>query len=558
MLAYNPAAMADQFSDHYADLLEGQYDCVDRIVLNAYFPLGQNAGGFRTWWRLLDGGDGTLDDTHLMRMAGRFSRRVRAFAKARGIPVVFCAAGTRKHELAREYLTQPPKARGVFMILMGRAPAPVWEVERSAGGKIQDIARPKSLPYVNHLYFHILDPEWGPVTIKMCVHPPFNAQILLNGHEYVARRARKKAMALTQEDNCFTQASNLAGLAGAAETLSEARTIGRLNQVCERWIYTSCLCFVLNSEEQEKTNFRYKYSVYQTEYSRNLLFQAGGQMDQVFQALIDRHRGALGRDQVKTLLGGKKRPGCRKRKKQPTRWGVRVEKPTYDLTVFKVHFSKLTLKIYTQGERVLRIEAIVQNTRALPGNRSRPHFPTLVALLRGMVERFLNARQGLDVCFIADDTLEQLPLPSRMGETRVGGINFHPLRRRRVTEALRALSGSPRGFTASNLASQVRAQSGQTEDEYSSRHAAYDLKKFRVKHLVHKIESTRRYEAVPQGLRAMSALVVLRDKVIKPLLAAACQLPRGPKPKGCATLDRHYQTLRTDMRDLLMELRIAA
>ena len=100
--------------------------------------------------------------------------------------------------------------------------------------------------------------------------------------------------------------------------------------------------------------------------------------------------------------------------------------------------------------------------------------------------------------------------------------------------------------------------SGQTEDEYSSRHAAYDLKKFRAKDFVRKIESTRRYEVVPQGLRAMSALLVLRDKVIKPLLAAACQFKRGHKPKCCTTLDWHYQTLRQDMRDLFIELRIAA
>jgi hypothetical protein len=146
LLAYNLPAMTDQFSDHYADLLEGQYDCVDRIVLNAYFPLGQRAGGFRTWWRLLNGGDETLDDTHLMRLAGRFSRRVSAFAKARGIPVVFCVTGTRKHELTREYLAQHPKGRAVFMILIARAPAPVWQVQRSAAGKIQEIARPKSLP----------------------------------------------------------------------------------------------------------------------------------------------------------------------------------------------------------------------------------------------------------------------------------------------------------------------------------------------------------------------------------------------------------------------------
>jgi len=29
--------MADRFSELYQDLLSGSYDCVDRIVLNAYF-----------------------------------------------------------------------------------------------------------------------------------------------------------------------------------------------------------------------------------------------------------------------------------------------------------------------------------------------------------------------------------------------------------------------------------------------------------------------------------------------------------------------------------------
>jgi hypothetical protein len=43
--------MLDEYSDYYADLLDGIYDCVYRIVLNAYFCIGQTAGGFRTWWR---------------------------------------------------------------------------------------------------------------------------------------------------------------------------------------------------------------------------------------------------------------------------------------------------------------------------------------------------------------------------------------------------------------------------------------------------------------------------------------------------------------------------
>ena len=92
--------MADDFTERYGDLLAGSYDCVDRVVLNAFFPIGHNPGGFRSWWRRLHGSDDQLDDTYLMRMAGRFARRVKAWAAANGVPVIFCTAGERKHLIA--------------------------------------------------------------------------------------------------------------------------------------------------------------------------------------------------------------------------------------------------------------------------------------------------------------------------------------------------------------------------------------------------------------------------------------------------------------------------
>jgi len=94
--------MADHFSHQYGELLQGSYDCVDRIVLNAY-SLGHSAGGFREWWRRLNNGsDENLDNAHLMRMAGRFSRRVHGFARARGIPIIDCRRGERKHRIAED------------------------------------------------------------------------------------------------------------------------------------------------------------------------------------------------------------------------------------------------------------------------------------------------------------------------------------------------------------------------------------------------------------------------------------------------------------------------
>jgi hypothetical protein len=79
---------SDEFSLRYSDLLTGSYDCVDRIVLNAFFPLGHNPGGFRVWWRRWhDDSDAELDNTHLMRLAGRFARRVKAWGAAtRSVP----------------------------------------------------------------------------------------------------------------------------------------------------------------------------------------------------------------------------------------------------------------------------------------------------------------------------------------------------------------------------------------------------------------------------------------------------------------------------------------
>jgi hypothetical protein len=270
--------MADRLSTLYQELLSGSYDCVDRIVLNGYFRMGHDPGGFRVWRRALTGSDETLENTYLMRMAGRFSRRVRGYAKAHGIPVIDCPAGQRKHDLAEESLAKTTVTQGLFLVLVGRAQAPVWDV---------------------------------------------------NAQHHIA---------------------------------------------------------------------------------------------------------------------------------------------------------------------------------------------------------------------------------SQVGKITVGGIDLNKTRMRTVVEAVIALSPSPNGFTASDIAARVRERC----PPYGPRHAAYDLKKLRGKQIVRRIGHTRRYEPLASGLRAITALIVLRTKAIKPLLAAARPLhpTRGePNPKP---IDAHYHALRLAMQGVFHELGIAA
>ena len=136
----------DELSHYYAELLEGTYDCIDRVVLNAYFPMGQTGGGLRTWWRQLRGSDADLDDAHLRDLAGTFSRRVTAYCAKHQIPLIEARAGERKHELAEPHVPQDPQCHGLFLVLPGNAPEPVWEVQHNASGQIVEVRHRKQWP----------------------------------------------------------------------------------------------------------------------------------------------------------------------------------------------------------------------------------------------------------------------------------------------------------------------------------------------------------------------------------------------------------------------------
>ena len=216
-------------------------------------------------------------------------------------------------------------------------------------------------------------------------------------------------------------------------------------------------------EEQKRSGFRYHFSNYQMEDSRNLIFAVGGRMEQVFQSLIDGSRAPLDLKTRKTLSSATKagRKTAHETRGRPN-GKSRSRDSVYDLTVFKLHCGKLALKIYSKGERVLRIEAVAHNIREFRCGRSLDNFPEIVRRLKGMLERFMQALSCIDQCFIGDEMLERLPLPSRVGKSVVGGIDLNKPRLRHVAQAVIALSASTDGFTASTLADQVRAfrQSG--------------------------------------------------------------------------------------------------
>jgi hypothetical protein len=121
-----------------------------------------------------------------------------------------------------------------------------------------------------------------------------------------------------------------------------------------------------------------------------------------------------------------------------------------------------------------------------------------------------------------------------------------------------ALGPVPAGFSVAQLAAKVQSMTGQSTANYSTRQAAYDMKRLRGKTLITKVGASRRYQVQPPAMRAIAALLILRQHIIAPILAGVRSPHLGRKPKAWTTADRQYEQLRIDMQPLFQDFGIAA
>jgi hypothetical protein len=259
---------------------------------------------------------------------------------------------------------------------------------------------------------------------------------------------------------------------------------------------------------------------------------------------------------IRTIFGGKKRPHHHWAK--GLRYERVVDESTHDLTVLKIHFRRLTLKMYDKGERVLRIEAMAHQVKDLRCGRGLEKLSIMLDKLQRMVIDFLNVLCSAHLSFLGGDVLDQLPQPTQRGSRRLAGVDLQKPGMRAVSEAVLALAPQPGGFTSKEVAEKVRALRGEGTASYNPRRAFYDLMKLRGKDLVERVEKTRRYSCPPAGIRTLAGMLILREKVIKPVLAGAGKKHRGRPPKNIHPIDTHYQNLQREMFHTFQMLGLAA
>ena len=347
------------------------------------------------------------------------------------------------------------------------------------------------MTFVNHFYFYLWDPEWGPAFWKVNCYAPFPVWIWLNGHEWAKRQLDKARIGYAALDNGFGSCAD----PGLLQRLCDRLGPGAVSAFFWRWFPRLPQVF---TTADLRAGYVYELAFRQFEVADTLVFDRPAAGRAFFEGLIRDHLD-VGRPDCVSLTFGRKVTA-----RTPGAFRTKVITQGVDPQV-TCYYKASRIKQYFKAHRALRTETVICDTRDFGIGRRvcLENWNALRAAGENANQRLCDAeaadaRPAPDTVTFAEvtrptTTAEGLHAPAlRFGDPRVMAVLSAALRfthliagfdNRSLTQLASALLGVP----------------------YTSRHATYDLRRLRRKQIIERLPGTHRYRLTPHG-RAIAVL----------------------------------------------------
>ncbi len=494
------ATIASLLRDH----VTLQVRSVDRLFLQAYVPKLMTS--FQVVRFLLDRGNPIPSPALLGKIGRAYIAAIDRFAEDNEIPVVRFAKGESKEQIARGYFRAAERdARfGVVLIGVAQERTTAWRGWRRGGRDSHphfEFGRQRV--FVNHYYFYIRDPDWGPAFIKTCAYAPFPAWVYLNGHEWAKRQAERQGLAFEALDNGFRSVADADALAAICDRLS-AREVWRF---FDRW--QARLPSPFDAADRRR-GYRYALAFRQLELSDTRVFDRPAAGRAWFEQTISDQL-TLGRPDNIAIVFGR-----RVSRRTPGRFHTRVITRGVEPAI-QVHYRASKVKQYFKEGRALRTETTVNDTRDFAIGRllTQDNWDALVHVGHDINQRLLDAQ--LQACACAPDTttLQRVVLPSIEEGQPAPGLRFGDPRVMALLSALCAYAHLLEGITNRSLRTLVAG----LLPGYTARQMTYDLRRLRRKGLIRRIPRTQRYQLTSEGRRLAVFFTKTYTRILCPALA---------------------------------------
>ena len=429
------------------------------------------------------------------------------------------------------------------MVLLGVAQEKAWAWRgwRDGGSDAHphfEFAR--QAVFVNHHYFYIFDPEWGPSFIKTNAYAPYPVWVYLNGHEWCKRHAAQEGIEFEPLDNGFRACADAERLAEISDSLTERDVC----QFFDRWSRVLPSPFTAT----ERSRYRYKLSVRQIELSDTRVFDRPAAGRAWFEQTI-RDQLDLGRpDRVQIIFDRKITS------RTPGRFQTKVITKGVE-PVIQAHYKHSKVKQYFKEGRALRTETTVNDPYDFAINRTltADTWQQLRTIGDDVNQRLLDAQ--LQACNCAPDptTLQRLVSPSIEDGQPAPALHFGDPR----VMALLACLCSFQHLFAGLMNRTLRPQIAELIPGYSSGQMTYDLRRLRRKGLIRRIPRTQRYQLTEFGRRTAVFFTKTYVRIVNPCLAELD--PHLPEEIANHTdLARHWRGYEHALDQRIQQAAIAA
>lgn len=508
---------------------------IDRIFLQAYVPKLQSVGQVCTFLRWQK--DFPIPSSAAFGKIGEaYANAVEAYAKRNGTPIHRFKKGENKEERVRPLLEGAARqGRDGRVVLIGAAQekASAWRSWKAKGqeqAKHPHMEWGRQMTYVNHYYFYLWDPEWGPAFWKTNAYAPFPIWLWLNGHEWAKRQMEKAGIAYEALDNGFLSCAD-------PETLQQrCDELGAQHEQAffQRWSSRLPSPF---TKSDLNAGYTYELAFRQFEVSETIIFDRPQAGRAWFEGVIRDHLDIGRPDQVALIF---QRSISRR---TPGHFRTRVITKGVD-PILTCYYKSSRLKQYFKEGRGLRGELVACDTRDFGIGRRVcvENWNALRAVGESANRRLFDA-EAQDAMPAPDVvTFQRVTRPS----TNEDGLTTPGLRfgDPRVTALFAALVGFCfllTGFTNSQLVQRVSVL---LNTRYTVRQATYDLRRLKRKGLIRRISKVNRYQLTPLGRGVAVLFTKAYGRVLAPGLALVDPaLPddiarRSPLATAWRTLDR--------------------
>jgi hypothetical protein len=192
-----------------------------------------------------------------------------------------------------------------------------------------------------------------------------------------------------------------------------------------------------------------------------------------------------------------------------------------------IEYKHSHVKQYFKEQQALRTETTINNPNDFYVNKGIANLSHLRDLGHQVNRKLLEVERVSQQCVLAQDALDRLQSPTVEAGQRISALRFGDPRVMALLQALTGFTHLPRGFRNRDLRSLVEALLGRP---YTSAQMTYDLRRLRLKGVIHRIPKTHRYTTTTYGLKIAFFYSKLYLRILRPhwhaLLPEPDHLPR--------------------------------